>query len=65
MSADLIFDVPALIEYISAILTLAPGDMIFTGTPEGVGAAQGKFLAPGDVITTTIDGIGTMTTTCR
>ena len=37
------------------------GDIIFTGTPEGVGAAQGKFLADGDVITTTIDGIGTMT----
>ncbi len=64
-TADLIFDVPALIEYISGILTLAPGDLVFTGTPEGVGVAQGLFLAPGDVITTTIDGIGTMTTTCR
>ncbi|MDJ0769404.1 MAG: fumarylacetoacetate hydrolase family protein [Ilumatobacter sp.] len=64
-TSDLIFDVPALIEYISGILTLAPGDLIFTGTPEGVGAAQGKFLTPGDVITTTIDGVGTMTNTCR
>ena len=63
-TAKLIFDVPFLVEYLSSITTLAPGDMIFTGTPEGVGAAQGKFLAPGDVITTTIEGIGTMTNTC-
>jgi 2,4-diketo-3-deoxy-L-fuconate hydrolase len=64
-TANLIFDVPALIAYISTILTLEPGDLIFTGTPEGVGAIQGKFLAPGDIITTTIDGIGTLTNTCR
>ncbi|MGI9646241.1 MAG: fumarylacetoacetate hydrolase family protein [Ilumatobacteraceae bacterium] len=64
-TSDLIFDVPALIEYISGILTLEPGDLIFTGTPEGVGVAQGKFLAPGDVVTTTIEGIGTMTNVCR
>lgn len=64
-TSDLIFDVPALIEYISGILTLAPGDMIFTGTPEGVGVAMGLFLTPGDVVTTTIEGIGTMTNTCR
>jgi 2-keto-4-pentenoate hydratase/2-oxohepta-3-ene-1,7-dioic acid hydratase in catechol pathway len=64
-SANLIFDIPAIIAYISAITTLAPGDLIFTGTPEGVGAVQGLFLAPGDVITTTIEGIGTMTNTCR
>ncbi|MEM8618652.1 MAG: fumarylacetoacetate hydrolase family protein [Actinomycetota bacterium] len=63
-SADLIFDVSALIEYISAHATLEPGDIIFTGTPEGVGAAAGKFLAPGDVITTTVEGIGTMRNVC-
>jgi 2-keto-4-pentenoate hydratase/2-oxohepta-3-ene-1,7-dioic acid hydratase in catechol pathway len=63
-TANLIFDVPALIAYLSRILTLATGDVIFTGTPEGVGASQGKFLADGDVITTTIDGIGTMTNRC-
>ena len=60
-TADLIFDVPTLISFLSSITTLVTGDIIFTGTPEGVGAAQGKFLADGDVITTTIDGIGTMT----
>ncbi len=60
-TADLIFDVPALISYLSSITTLTTGDLIFTGTPDGVGAAQGKFLADGDIITTTIDGVGTMT----
>jgi 2,4-didehydro-3-deoxy-L-rhamnonate hydrolase len=60
-TADLIFDVPTLVSFLSSITTLVTGDIIFTGTPEGVGAAQGKFLADGDVITTTIDGIGTMT----
>lgn len=64
-TADLIFDVPALIAYLSSIVTLSPGDLIFTGTPEGVGATQGAFLQPGDVITTTIEGIGTITNTCR
>ncbi len=64
-TAKLIFDVPALISYISSITTLAPGDIIFTGTPEGVGAVSGNFLQPGDTITTTLEGIGTLTNTCR
>lgn len=63
-TANLIFGVPDLVAYISTIVTLIPGDLIFTGTPEGVGAAQGKFLVPGDVITTTIDGLGTLTNHC-
>ncbi len=63
-TANLIFDVPTLIEHLSHITTLRTGDVIFTGTPEGVGAAQGKFLADGDVITTTIEGLGTMTNRC-
>ncbi len=60
-TADLIFNVPTLISYLSSITTLVSGDLIFTGTPDGIGAVQGKFLADGDVITSTIDGIGTMT----
>ncbi|MFK8025449.1 MAG: fumarylacetoacetate hydrolase family protein, partial [Ilumatobacter sp.] len=63
-SASLIFDVPTLISYLSRVTTLMPGDIIFTGTPEGVGAASRRFLADGDVITTTIAGVGTMTNTC-
>ncbi len=59
-TSDLIFDVPTLVSFLSGITTLVTGDIIFTGTPEGVGRAQGKYLADGDVITTTIEGIGTM-----
>lgn len=64
-TANLIFDVPALVSYLSDILTLYPGDLIFTGTPEGVGAASLRFLRDGDVITTEIEGIGVMTNRCR
>jgi 2-keto-4-pentenoate hydratase/2-oxohepta-3-ene-1,7-dioic acid hydratase in catechol pathway len=63
-TANLIFDVPTLIAYLSRITTLVPGDIIFTGTPEGVGASSGTFLAHGDVITTAIAGIGTMENRC-
>jgi 2,4-diketo-3-deoxy-L-fuconate hydrolase len=64
-TSNLIFDVPTLISYLSGILTLNPGDLIFTGTPEGVGAASLRFLGDGDVIVTTIDGTGTMTNRCQ
>jgi 2-keto-4-pentenoate hydratase/2-oxohepta-3-ene-1,7-dioic acid hydratase in catechol pathway len=64
-TAQLIFDVPALVAYISSIVTLAPGDLIFTGTPDGVGMVQGLVLQAGDVVTTTIEGIGTMVNRCR
>ena len=49
-SRDLIFSVPYLISYLSGICTLSPGDIIFTGTPDGVGMAKGRFLAAGEVI---------------
>jgi 2,4-diketo-3-deoxy-L-fuconate hydrolase len=60
----LIFDIPTLIEYISAVCPLLPGDLIFTGTPEGVGYARKppRFLHPGDVLTSTIEGIGDLVT---
>lgn len=61
---DLIFGIPKLISYLSHILTLAPGDVIFTGTPEGVGAPKGIFLKPGDVIESHIEGIGTLRNNC-
>jgi 2-keto-4-pentenoate hydratase/2-oxohepta-3-ene-1,7-dioic acid hydratase in catechol pathway len=61
---DLIFDIPQLIAYLSSICTLEPGDLIFTGTPSGVGVMSGTFLKPGDVVTTTIEGLGTMTNRC-
>ena len=61
---NLIFDVPELISYLSSVLTLSTGDLIFTGTPDGVGAASQRFLAPGDMITSTIEGIGTIVNHC-
>jgi 2-keto-4-pentenoate hydratase/2-oxohepta-3-ene-1,7-dioic acid hydratase in catechol pathway len=60
---DLIFDVPTLIETLSAGLTLMPGDVIATGTPAGVGIGftPPKFLAPGDEIAIEITGLGRLT----
>jgi 2,4-diketo-3-deoxy-L-fuconate hydrolase len=61
-TSDLIFSVPELIEIISAITPMLPGDVIFTGTPSGVGVARTPpvFLQPGDELVSTIEGIGTM-----
>ncbi len=61
---DLIFDIPYIISYISEFITLKTGDLIFTGTPAGVGATQGKLLKDGDILTTTIEEIGTMKNKC-
>lgn len=63
-TSGLIFDVPALVSYLSSILTLHPGDLVFTGTPAGVGMATGRFLRPGDEIVSTIEGVGTLVTHC-
>jgi 2,4-didehydro-3-deoxy-L-rhamnonate hydrolase len=62
--AAMVFDVPTLIAYLSQITTLVTGDLIFTGTPAGIGAARGRFLVDGDVITTTIAGIGSLVNRC-
>ncbi len=60
---DLVFGPQALVEYISTITTLRPGDLILTGTPGGVGHVRTppEFLSPGETVTVTIDGIGTLT----
>jgi 2-keto-4-pentenoate hydratase/2-oxohepta-3-ene-1,7-dioic acid hydratase in catechol pathway len=62
-TSDLIFDVPALIAFLSASKTLLPGTVILTGTPGGVGAAFNppRFLLPGDTVTIEIEGIGSLT----
>ncbi len=64
-TADLIFDVPQIISYISRYVTLEPGDIISTGTPEGValGRPDKPWLQPGDVMTVAIDGLGALTNT--
>jgi 2-keto-4-pentenoate hydratase/2-oxohepta-3-ene-1,7-dioic acid hydratase in catechol pathway len=57
---DLLFDVEEIVEWISAAVALAPGDVILTGTPSGVGAAMDPqvWLQPGDVVRVEIDGLG-------
>ena len=59
-TADLIFDIPAIIEWLSRGMTLLPGDIISTGTPSGVGFARTppEFLQPGDVVECEVEGIG-------
>jgi len=63
-TSSLLVDVPHLVAYLSSILTLHPGDLIFTGTPDGVGVASMQFLQPGDVVTSHVEGIGAMRNTC-
>lgn len=62
---DMLFDVPSIIEQLSAGLTLHPGDVIATGTPSGVGFAMTppRCLEPGDVIRARIDGLGELVNT--
>ena len=59
-TGDLIFSVPALVARLSATLPLLPGDVIFTGTPAGVGLGRTpqRWLAPGDELVSRIEGIG-------
>lgn len=57
-SADLIFDVPTVVSYISRYVTLLPGDLIFTGTPGSTRAMQ-----PGDVVEVEVDGVGVLRNT--
>jgi 2,4-diketo-3-deoxy-L-fuconate hydrolase len=62
-----IWDESHMIRFLSSILTLYPGDVISTGTPDGVGAGRKppEYLKPGDVVSIEIDGIGTLTTPMR
>ena len=59
-TSDLIFDVPAIVSFISEAITLEPGDLILTGTPSGVGAYMDppRFLQSGDVVRIEIDRLG-------
>lgn len=61
-TANLVFDVPFLVEFLSNLMTLEPGDLILTGTPGGVGVARNPqvFLQDGDVVTISIDQIGVL-----
>jgi acylpyruvate hydrolase len=63
---DLVFSPAEVVSYISAIITLVPGDLIATGTPGGVGGARRPqvFLAPGQTMRTKIDGVGELVNRC-
>jgi 2,4-didehydro-3-deoxy-L-rhamnonate hydrolase len=64
---DLVFTVPRLVAELSAVLPLLPGDVVFTGTPAGVGFTRRppRALRPGQVLETWIEGIGRMRNVCR
>lgn len=64
-TGDLIFTPAQLIEFISRIYTLQPGDVIATGTPEGVGHGRGIYLKDGDVVEIAVEGIGAIRNTVR
>ncbi len=61
---ELIFSVPTLVSYLSSICQLHPGDLIFTGTPSGVGLARGRYLAPGEIVVSGADVIGELHNSC-
>jgi len=66
-TSQLAFNVPKLVSYLSTIFTLNPGDLIFTGTPPGVGFARKPpiFLKDGDKVTVEVDEIGSLTNHCK
>ncbi len=59
-TSEMIFPVAAIVEFISSFVTLQPGDVIATGTPDGVGNAKGKYLKHGDVLEAEIERIGVL-----
>jgi acylpyruvate hydrolase len=64
-TANLIFGSAELVAWLSRTITLLPGDIIATGTPAGVGAAQGRFLRDGDTVEVEIVGLGTLVSPVR
>ena len=60
-TADMVIDVPGLIAAASRLVTLEPGDVIATGTPDGVGLPRGDFLRPGDVVEMEVGDFGRLT----
>ncbi len=57
-TSDMIFDIPRLVEYVSSNAQLLPGDVICTGSPAGNGTHYNRFLQPGDIVESTITGLG-------
>lgn len=63
-TSDLLFDIPALIAHASQTMPLLPGDLLLTGSPAGNGQSRGRFLRDGDVMTSSITGLGTQVVHC-
>lgn len=63
-TADMLFGIDRLIEYLTTYVTLLPGDLLLTGSPAGNGTHHGRFLQPGDVMTGAIAGIGVQRAMC-
>jgi 2-keto-4-pentenoate hydratase/2-oxohepta-3-ene-1,7-dioic acid hydratase in catechol pathway len=61
----MLFDLPAILAYITSITALRPGDLVLTGSPAGNGAHWGVFLRDGDVLEGGITGLGAQRNTCR
>jgi acylpyruvate hydrolase len=64
-TSNLIFGPAEVVAWLSRTMTLLPGDIIATGTPAGVGVAQGRFLKDGDTVEVEIDGLGTLVNPVR
>jgi 2-keto-4-pentenoate hydratase/2-oxohepta-3-ene-1,7-dioic acid hydratase in catechol pathway len=64
LAKDMIFDIPRLVSYASALVPLSPGDLLLTGSPAGNGAHWGVFLAPGDHMEAEITGLGRQRNAC-
>ncbi len=66
-TSDLIFGIPHIVSYLSQFMTLLPGDVISTGTPQGVGMGQKpqRYLRPGDVVRLGIEGLGEQMQTAK
>jgi hypothetical protein len=63
-TADMLFDLPAILAYITGITELRPGDLVLTGSPAGNGMHWGVFLAAGDLLEGEITGLGTQRNRC-
>ncbi len=65
-TAELVFDIPYLMEYLTRGFTLLPGDIVTTGTPNGVGAFREPpvYLKDGDIVTVVVEGLGQLTNPC-
>ena len=64
-SSEMVLSIPVIVARLSAVITLWPGDLIFTGSPSGTGVSQvpPTFLAPGDELVTTVEQVGMLQTT--